>query len=187
MALISVLCLILGFQNCSQSAFNPAGLEANEVSISLPPSVEGEEPSSSKVTYVEIPNMQDQSSGIAAKASELTPYRLVISTATGRIQLMDDANEILQEKCLSSSDLQELQTILSGSSVCAQPEVEADMCAARYTPPYASLYANEKRVNLGEARDSCGKGRKDLCGGLTEVFQAYISHVKSGWTSMNCE
>ncbi|WP_413613020.1 hypothetical protein [Bdellovibrio sp. HCB-110] len=190
LALIATLCLVLGFQNCAQNTMQTSDLTANEVSVNLPPSSSnGEEASSGasgKVTYVEIPNISDEAS-VSGKATELTPYRLVISVQSGSIDLVDDTNAVLQKRCLDSGSLQELKTILGGASICAAANADGEICAMKYTPGYASLYVNEKRVNLGEEQDSCGKGRKDLCGALTDVFQAYVSHVKQHWTEMNCE
>lgn len=187
--LTGTVCLILGFQNCSQNQLQTSEMASmNDVSVSLPPVVENAEPESAKVTFVEIPNVSDMvGDGISAKASEDSRLRLVIATSTGRIQLVDEINSVLQERCLSAASLAELKAILSGSSVCQAPVQVADMCAMRYKPAYVALYANDTRVNLGEEKDSCGTGLKDLCGGLANVFQAYVSHVRNNWTEMNCE
>lgn len=189
LALITTLCLILGFQNC-QSTMQPEGMSSsNEVSVTLPAVASGGGSSSGstvgKVTYVEVPNISDSTSA-SQKTADLTPYRLVISVQTGTIQLMDDSNAVMETRCLDSGSLQELKTILSGASVCAA-QASGDICAMRYTPGYASLYVNESRVNLGEQKDSCGTGRLDLCGGLNDVFQSYVTHVKQNWTQMNCQ
>lgn len=187
--LVGASCLILGFQNCTQSSLQDSQLASlNEVAVTLP-GAGGESGSSesAKVTYVEIPNVSENIENVAAKSSDISPYRLVIAASSGRIQLVDQMNSVLEERCLSEESLAELKNILSGSSVCAAPVQEADMCAMRYTPAYASLYANEKRVNLGEEKDSCGTGRQDLCGGLAEVFQAYVAHIRANWADMSCE
>ncbi|KYG69350.1 hypothetical protein AZI87_09170 [Bdellovibrio bacteriovorus] len=190
LALIGILCLVLGFQNCSQSALQGQGdLASTDVSINMPPQISEEESSVAKaVTFIEIPNISDGQTSVSAKATEVTPYRLVISTESGSIQLVDDANNVLEKRCLNSSNLDELKTILSGSSIC-EAEVQSDdqVCSMKYKPWYAALYVNEERVKLGEEKDSCGKGRKDLCGALTDVFQAYVAHVKQHWNEMNCE
>nr|WP_295900074.1 hypothetical protein [uncultured Bdellovibrio sp.] len=190
LALVATLCLVLGFQNCAQNQMQSLDMASNEVSVNLPPqSSNGESstPTAGKVTYVEIPNISEDGA-VAQKASEVTPYRLVISLQSGSIQLMDDSNAVLQKRCLDSGSLQELKTILTGANICAASAPADDqICAMKYQPGYASLFVNEKRVNLGEEQDSCGRGRKDLCGALTDVFQAYVSHVKQHWTEMNCE
>nr|BFD58328.1 hypothetical protein CKG001_04350 [Bdellovibrio sp. CKG001]BFD61757.1 hypothetical protein BdHM001_04380 [Bdellovibrio sp. HM001]BFD65581.1 hypothetical protein HAGR004_06030 [Bdellovibrio sp. HAGR004] len=186
--LAGTVCLIVGFQNCSQSALQTSEMASmNDVSVIVPPAAGGESPTeASKVTYVEIPNISEDGA-VSAKASEVSPYRLVIAIDSGKIHLVDDGNNILQERCLGSANLAELKTILSGSSVCAAPVKSNDICAMKYTPAYASLYADEKRVNLGEEKDSCGRGRQDLCGGLADVFQAYVAHVRANWSDMSCE
>lgn len=190
LALISAACLILGFQNCSQSNLQGGAGLGQDVSITAPKNLStGEDASgiTAKVTFVEVPNMSDSSS-VAQKASgELTQYRLVVSLQSGTINLMDNRNEVLEKRCLSSSSLQELKTILSGSSICAAAVSSGDMCAQVYSPGYASLYADDERINLGERRDSCGNGQKDLCGGVADVFQNYISHLRAHWAEMSCE
>lgn len=185
-ALITMLCLVLGFQNCSKSALqNSEGLDGNSVTVSLP-SGNGSQ-SAAKVTYVEIPNADLSQAVSAAKASAaISSNRLVISVQSGIIQLMDDSNAVLEKRCLSSASLNELNTILSGSSVCAAKVASGDVCGMRYKEAYASLYADENRVKLGEEQDSCGTGRKDLCGEMANVFQNYVSHVKAHWLEMNC-
>ncbi|MEK2644133.1 hypothetical protein [Bdellovibrio sp. BCCA] len=195
LALVATLCLVLGFQNCAQNQMQSLDLAASDVSVNLPPQSSNGDSSTGgssvstagKVTYVEIPNISEDGS-VAQKASPVTPYRLVISLQSGSIQLMDDSNAVLQKRCLDSGSLQELKTILGGANICAaSAPAEDQICAMKYQPGYASLFVNEKRVNLGEEQDSCGRGRKDLCGALTDVFQAYVSHVKQHWTEMDCE
>lgn len=190
LALAFMFSLILGFQNCSQSSLQPEGVLSGDVAVTLPQS--GVSPTSdaavaAKVTYVEIPNVTDSNLAPQKLSDVVSPHRLVISLQTGVIQLMDEANAPLEQRCLSASSLDELKTILSGASICAAQVTSADICAMSYKPAYASLYANESRVLLGEERDSCGTGRKDLCGALAEVFQAYVSHVKANWSEMNCQ
>lgn len=194
LALVGGLCLVLGFQNCTQSSLSGDDGAVADVSVSLPsssnaPSVGSADMSSTtaKVTYVEIPNVVGDVEGLQKASSQDGDYRLVVSTQTGVIQLMDESNESLQTRCLDAGSLQELKTILSGSSVCAKSVPDDVMCAMRYKPSYAALYANENRIKLGEEQDSCGRGQKDLCGGVATVFQAYIDHLRLHWTEMNCE
>lgn len=185
LALTTMFCLVLGFQNCSQSSLQDSTLAGADVNVNLPLGSGGEagDKTSGKVTYVEIPNVAADSS-VQQKAGEI--YRLIISVNSGEIQAVDDANTLLEKRCLSSAHLQELKTILSGSSVCEKASAVADQCAMRYKPGYASLFVNEKRVNLGEELDSCGRGRKDLCGAATDVFKAYLDYVKMHWNEMEC-
>ncbi|MEN0058406.1 MAG: hypothetical protein AAGB31_06190 [Bdellovibrio sp.] len=186
LALMTMFCLVLGFQNCSQSNLQNAGDLSGDVSVIIPSEV-GASESQSTVTYVEIPEVSAESSVSSKASSEALAGRLVISMQSGSIQLMDDANNVLSQRCLDSSRLKELKTILSGSSICAT-EVSADqICAMRMKSAYASLYADERRVNLGEEMDSCGRGKKDLCGGLADVFRSYVSYVRAHWAEMECE
>lgn len=189
LAFISAACLILGFQNCSQSNLQSGeGLSA-DVLISAPLAQEGDETVSntSKVTFVEVPNISEDSSVQRKAATEVTPFRLVVSLQSGNINLMDDRNNVLEKRCLSSSSLQEIKTILAGASICSAKVAAADVCAQSYTPGYASLYADEQRIALGERRDSCGSGQKDLCGDLSTVFQNYVSHLRDSWADMSCD
>ncbi|KYG67136.1 hypothetical protein AZI86_08990 [Bdellovibrio bacteriovorus] len=190
LALISAACLILGFQNCSQSNLQSGVGLGQDVSITAPKNLStGEDTSgvTAKVTFVEVPNMSDSSSAAQKASGEITQYRLVVSLQSGTINLMDNRNEVLEKRCLSSSSLQEIKTILSGSSICAAAVSAGDVCAQVYSPGYASLYADDERINLGERRDSCGHGHKDLCGSVADVFQNYISHLRNHWAEMSCE
>lgn len=189
--LTTVVCLILGFQNCSQpNGFQSSELSASDVTISFAPnSTPGTVAATAKVTYVEVPDVESPiaSQKIADPPVASSSHRLVISTQNGAIDLVDDSNTVLQQRCLSSSDLEELKTILSGSNICSAAAKAADqVCGMSYKAAYASLYADEQRVKLGEELDTCGTGKKDLCGSLSEVFQAYVSHLRLHWQEMNC-
>lgn len=185
-AVTMILCLVLGFQNCSKSALQSSeNLGNNNVTVSLPSSGEGK--TVANVTYIEIPNAERPQDSL--KISEVVPIsgRLVISLQTGVMQLVDDSNAVLEKRCLSGSSLNELNTILGGSSICATASPSSDICGMSYKPAYASLYADDTRVKLGEEQDTCGTGKKDLCGDLAPVFQAYVSYVKAHWQEMNCQ
>jgi hypothetical protein len=191
LALISAACLILGFQNCSQSNLQGGAGLSEDVAISAPSAIGGDDTVTSKVTFVEVPNISEDSSSasqkVSASAAEVTPYRLVVSLQSGTINLMDDRNSVLEKRCLSSSALQELKTILAGSSICAAAVQASNACAQVYSPGYASLYADDERIALGERRDSCGNGQKDLCGGLADVFQNYVANLRNHWSEMSCQ
>lgn len=196
LAAVAVFCLVLGFQNCSQNSMHGDDFSSssdNIINVPAPVNAGGDGSTSNstttpaKVTYVEIPNIVDSSSSSSQKAAVVSPYRLVVSTQSGSIQLMDDANDVLQTRCLSAGSLQELKNILTGASVCSKAIPDVDVCSAVYTPGYASLFADGKRVNLGESRDSCGTGRKDLCGTMTDVFQGYVAYLKAHWSEMECQ
>lgn len=190
-ALASFFILVVGFQNCSQSSLQQSGELSSVVSVGIPQG--GAQPNGvasseqAQVTYLEIPGVSDLSAEQQKVAAEEVDSRLVISLQSGRIQLMDGANSVLQTRCLKQEDLTELKTILAGSQICETFVAEDAICAMRIKSAYASLYANDKRVSLGAEHDSCGRGRKDLCGGLASVLQAYVSHVRSSWANMSCE
>lgn len=185
LALGTMLMLVLAFQNCGRQglqADGTAGGGRGDVGVTLPLGGSAE----AKVTYIEIPNVADASSQQKV-VEDFSESRLVISLQSGVIQLMDNSNNVLKQRCLPESDLGELKTILAGSKVCEAKVPSDAICSMRLKFPYASLYADEKRVNLGEEQDSCGRGRKDLCGDLANVFKAYVSHVKAHWGEMGCE
>ncbi|MGZ3773835.1 MAG: hypothetical protein ACXVCY_07345 [Pseudobdellovibrionaceae bacterium] len=196
-ALSMALCLILGFQNCSKSPLQNSEILSNSkngVTVSVP--VQNGGISSAKITYIEIPNADSAAqTSLAQKSLDVSSSpssnpsssHLVISVQTGVIQLMDASSAVLEERCLSPASLSELNTILSGASICNGQAVSADICGMRYKPAYASLYADEGRVNLGEEKDSCGTGKKDLCGDMAGVFQNYVSFVKAHFQEMNCQ
>lgn len=190
--LLGIVCLIIGFQNCSPSAVQLADNSSTDISVFVPGvsadgSLSNSNKTVSKVTFVEIPNIAMDEASVRAKSSVPSSDRLVISLQSGSVHLLDEKNEVLEKRCLNSSQLQELKTILGGSSVCAIKATKADVCGQRYKAGYAALYADDDRINLGEEMDSCGNGKKDLCGSLGEVFQNYISFVRQNWTGMACE
>lgn len=181
-----MLILVLAFQNCGRQGLQSDGAGSGDVAVTLPQNGVAVAADSAKVTYIEIPEVAD-TSGQQKIVGEEGDGRLVISLQSGKIQLMDSANNVLQQRCLAPSDLGELKTILSGSKICEAQVAQDAICAMQMKMGYASLYADEKRVNLGEELDSCGRGRKDLCGELSNVFKAYVSHVKANWVEMHCE
>jgi hypothetical protein len=193
LALLSSVCLIVAFQNCSQETLTSTStgsesLKSSDVLVTLPDASE----SKAKIDFVEIPDIQ--SDAVAQKASlSVSPegadsYRLVISVESGVLQILDQSNSVMDRGCLSASDLQELQTILSGSRICQRLLQQEDlMCAQVYKASYVSLYSDDKKISLGEERDSCGNGKKDLCGDLSKVFQAYVAHIRTHWSKMSCE
>lgn len=188
LALVGMLGLIVAFQNCSQETLTSSAenMKATDVAITLP----GENAQAAKVSFVEIPDItaNDHQAKIGASLGEEESYRLVISVDSGALQILDRANAVMDRGCLSQSDLQELKTILGGSRICQADSVAADqMCSQVYRPGYASLYADEQRISLGEQMDSCGRGKKDLCGELSNVFKAYVAHLKLNWSQMSCE
>ncbi len=180
-----IVILVLSFQNCEQSARSGYGtLSSTGVQVGIP-----DQSSQSRVTITEfeIPNVAD-SAGVSSKSTEgFGPYRLLVSLENGELELLDSDNNILQKRCLSESELSEGKTILADSKIC-ETKVQSDLvCGMRFKYAYASLYSEDQRVALGEEQDTCGRGKKDLCGGLAKVFQAYVSHIRANWAQMNCE
>ncbi len=192
LALGSMLVLVLAFQNCGNQGLQAGGAMGGDVKIVLPQTGsidEGSQVPAAKVTYVEIFDVAEPSSAQQKASDEITDTRLVISVQSGKIQLMDDVNNVLETRCLSAEKLAEMNAILAGSKICAAKVVRQpdQVCSMRMKRAYASLYADQQRVNLGEEFDACGTGRKDLCGELSAVFKAYVAHVKSSWADMSCQ
>lgn len=179
---IGSLCLILGFQNCSQqnNLSEEGSLGAASGALASPADA-------SKITYVEImesplvPTVSNKVGSVSAES------RLLISPKTGEIHAVDSLNKVLDTKCLSAADLATLNQILNSASICKMPVTKADMCATRYIPAYAALVLGQERINLGEQRDSCGYGRQEICGSLGEVFRDFVSHVRENIDNMKCQ
>ena len=184
-ALSAIVILVLSFQNCGESMQQGMGnFSSTGVNVGIPNQASM---SSARVTDIEIPHIADASSLPSKITEDYGPYRLLVSLESGDIQLLDESNNVLQRRCLGSNELNEAKTILADSKICETSVQSDQVCGMRYKYAYASLYADDKRVSLGEEQDSCGRGKKDLCGGLASVFQAYISHIKANWDSMSCE
>lgn len=187
-----MLVLVLAFQNCGNQGLQAEGTMGGDVKIVLhqtSSSDEGSQVPTAKVTYVEIFDVTEPSRAQQKASDEMTDMRLVISVKSGKIELTDDMNNVVETRCLSAEKLAEMNAILAGSKICASqvvrhPDLACDM---RMKRAYASLYADQKRVNLGEEFDGCGTGRKDLCGELSAVFKAYVAHVKRNWADMSCQ
>lgn len=188
LALVGMLGLIVAFQNCSQETLTSSSndFNSNEVAVTLP----GDEKQSAKITFVEIPDLPVAESMAKLGQSlrnEEEAFKLVISVESGALQILDQGNAVMDKGCLSSSDLEELKSILGGSRICKSQASQQEICAQIYKPGYAALYADDDKISLGEERDSCGNGKQDLCGELSSVFQAYVAHIKNNWSKMSCE
>ncbi|MGZ3771145.1 MAG: hypothetical protein ACXVCA_15120, partial [Bdellovibrio sp.] len=185
--IVIVLFLLLGFQNCSQSNLSGGAGSAGVSSFSPPSEKNGV--AVTNVSYIEIPNAEPTTAtALSQKMDSSSSQRLMVSPQTGKIQLVDDADSVLAERCLSSADLNELNTILSSSSVCSAPAApSSEICGMSYKPAYASLVADNTSFDLGEEKDSCGTGKKDLCGDLASVFQNYVAYVKAHFQEMACK
>ncbi|WP_413576867.1 hypothetical protein ACLVWU_02135 [Bdellovibrio sp. HCB290] len=165
-------CLILGFQNCSQSNLSATELSAPSTHVVLPSDSKSDE--SIAITSLEIPVPQ----GV-----------LSVDAKTGRIQLIDRNLSVLEESCLQPSEVAELQSYLKTSNVCGKPAPEEDvMCAQSYNAGYATLILGEQKLNLGESYDSCGRGYKDICGEqASQSFRGLIAYIQKNYHGMLCE
>lgn len=184
MAFFIVTCLVVGFQNCAQNGLN-SQLGSGDFASQAPSADAEFLESTPEVTFVEIP--QYQVAGKTASLASALETRLVISTATGRIQLMDSKNSVHGVACLNFDDFNKFKKSIEGSAICAAGVTEAEICAMRYKPPYAVLFTGaQERISLGEELNSCGRGKVDLCGDIKQDFQAIIQHIELNWKSMAC-
>ncbi|WP_340598591.1 hypothetical protein [Bdellovibrio sp. GT3] len=165
-------CLILGFQNCSQSNLSASELPSPSSHVVTP--ALGADAESSAITSVEVPVPQ----GI-----------LSIDSKTGRIQVIDSSQSVIEESCLQPADLAELQSYLKAGSICGKPVPEEDvMCAQSYSAGYVSLILNDQKMNLGESYDSCGRGYKDICDEqVAQSFRGLVAYIQKNFHGMLCE
>lgn len=186
MAFFIVTCLVVGFQNCAQNGANlSADLGSGDLASQAPSADAAFLESTPEVTFVEIP--QYQTLGKTSSLTDSLEKRLVISTATGRIQLMDSKNAVHGVACLNFDDFSKFKKSIEGSAICAAGVTDAEICAMRYKPPYAVLFTGaQERISLGEELNSCGRGKVDLCGDIKKDFQEIIQHIELNWKSMAC-
>jgi hypothetical protein len=175
MVVIVGCCLILGFQNCSQSGLSQGDFASLDVHAVTPSVGSGGESSEDTpaITSVEIPFGQ----GV-----------LRVQADSGRIDYVDGSGQVAERSCLGAAELNELQSYLKPYNLCGaaakDPEV---MCAQTYTEGYVSLVMGQQRMNLGEKFDSCGSGFKDFCGDQAQSFRGLVSFIQKNFYSMSCQ
>ncbi len=171
-ALVGTVCLIIGFQNCSQSNLSPDGLDA---------SLTGAGGESGKVTVI--------APVVAIELSSAESSQWVIDISSGEIRYTSGKGEVSATRCLSSEDHASLKKILEEAKVCEASKAPADrICSQVYTSGYATLNSEDtKRVVLGESRDGCGSGQKELCGDQGEALRAFLNHVSQNLSNMVCQ
>ena len=187
-------CLILGFQNCSQSNLSTSGVSSNSLSDS------GSESSLdsaelSKVSTVEIPysasSIPENTSGeglrAARKAGVVSSERLVVALDSGAITLVNSSGQAVAQTCLDDSRLEEMKSYLASASICEAEVAEDVACSQQYEQGYASLKSEEGQLNLGESLDGCGRGYKDFCGSMASSFKGLVESIKQNWQSMSCQ
>lgn len=163
----SFICLILGFQNCSQSS-----LSGNDTNTGSSEKVESLE-SVSKVELVS----HDES-------------QWVLDVNSGQINYTSRSGVVSATRCLSQEDQAELKSIFENASICEKDYASGEgvACTAIYTPGYAVLVSdNSDRMALGEAFNGCGYGQKEICGIKGSSFKAFLTHISSNIDSMSCQ
>ncbi|HEY8272783.1 MAG TPA: hypothetical protein VIG33_17955 [Pseudobdellovibrionaceae bacterium] len=187
-------CLIIGFQNCSPHQFTDVN---NSNALSNPAEVTpAEKVDVSQTEIVEIPESPYLESLLQSDIIAINPtstfasHHLTINVKTGVVHVMDQNNETLAgiQYCLSSSDVNELQTILTSSKLCENQAIidEQTNCTANYQFPYARLQVLDTKISLGESTSGCHKG-PDLCGEQRDLLQGLIAHIQGDLASKKCE
>lgn len=189
--ILAAFVVTLGFQNCSPHSMD-SGLIGGDSSLtfgdtSLPSMAGASDSILNEAQLLEIPQVSFSSDKGLEKTSSSEAYTLRINLSTGAIELVDRGDSsVLASRCLSLNSRDEVMAILRSSQLCEQGRSDK-LCAQRYTPEYANLVANGKVIPLGEEFDSCGSGKKDLCGDSASVLKGFIGFVKSNWQDMTCE
>ena len=163
----SSICLILGFQNCSQSSLS-AGSDA------------GSSGSSEKVATL------DSVSKVELVSHDESQW--VLDVDSGQINYTSRSGVISATRCLSSDDRAELKSIFENASICAKEVAEGAICTQQYSPGYAVLVSEASdRLALGETLNGCGRGQKEICGVKGASFKAFLTHIANDIDSMVCQ
>ncbi|MFS4458493.1 hypothetical protein [Bdellovibrio sp. HCB2-146] len=166
--IVGVLCLILGFQNCSQS------------SLSSEPEAGASGTPSTKVGDLESVSLVELTSNEASQ--------WILDVESGELRYTSAQGQVSARRCLSDDDKAELKALLEGASIC-KSEVPADaICTMQYSPGYAILVSDSaERTALGEKLDGCGRGAIEICGVKGTAFKAFLSHLSKDINSMSCD
>lgn len=166
--IVGALCLILGFQNCSQSALTS---EPDAGASGAPSTKVGELES---VSLVEL------------TSSEASQW--ILDVESGEIRYTSSQGQVSARRCLSDDDKAELKALLEGASICKSEVPKDAICTMEYSPGYAILVSDSaERTALGEKLDGCGRGAKEICGVKGTAFKAFLAHLAQDIDSMQCE
>lgn len=168
LVMTTLCCLVLGFQNCARSGMSGSSSESSSTGAA---ELNSSSSQMASVTEVEIPYGQGG--------------ELVVNVSSGQIQAVNAQDQATATYCVSSSNLQQLQTLLASAQLCegSSSSGSADqVCAQVYTAPYATLVGSSV-MTLGESLDSCGTGLQDLCGSAAASFKTLVSNISSNLQS----
>jgi hypothetical protein len=167
--------LVFSFQNCSNSNFATSSQSAGGVAAS-------------------------NKSGSMVPATEFNRFMiwdnehqqiLEVDLQNGEMIAFEDYGNVRGEKyCLTPSELSEVKTILSSSSVCIpdieeKAEKEQQMCAMLYQYPYASLANKQDEYRLGEKTSGCDVP-SDLCGDKGPMLKNFTTFVIRNLANKKC-
>lgn len=186
-AVFAAVVVAVGFQNCSPSSMDSgfdmmgsdiaigtgktANLGANTLNVDL------RDTSTLEVLHpLEAPTAPD---------STTNDQKIVVELHQGVIQIKSSDGSLVAERCLPSNLQQEIAAVLHASRLC-ENQVTESICAQRYQEGYATIVVNGFATSLGEKRDSCGTGTKDLCGESSAAFKGIVKYIRSSWSTFDC-
>lgn len=157
--------LLFGFQNCSQQ-------QANLLTDASPISQNKiEDPVLSQAESLDILTQGDK--------------KVSLNLQTG--ELVQEAEGLLEKKCLPDSIRAEILDLLAASNLCETPDPGPDMaCAQVYSAPYSEIHWADKSVKVGEAISSCHKD-VDLCGQDGMLLRGMLKDVVARWSEWSCD
>ena len=172
--ILSSLVLILSFQNCQKSELNNVRPEA----ANLSDVTSYNKTSASDTSIVQV---WDYDQG----------RTLDVDVSNGRIAVyLNYGSDRAQDICLTDSEKQELQALLSSAEVC-EPVLPADhflnrQCTMNYRYPYAVLVQGSDQIKLGEMTSGCDVPT-DLCGNKAQELQNFAQHLLASSDQRACQ
>lgn len=187
-------CLVVGFQNCSRNQLSDGGGANSLSNPALVTPVEKVDVSQTEI--LEVPESAYLESQLQSDITQSKPtstfssHHLEIDVKTGVIHVVDQNNEVISgvQYCLSSSEVNELRSILDTAKVCEDKAVvdENLNCTMDYKFPYAKLHFPDSELSLGESMSGCHKG-PDLCGEQKDMLQGFLAHVQNNLSGKKCQ
>lgn len=181
---ISVLVLLISFQNCQKPPY-PDELNSSNISTFSNRADLGLE--SIRVVGFIVPATQTV---IKAGNTYQINYNkvLTIDVNTGVITESSDIAATTAEFCLTAALKNELISILKSSQVCTrQPSLPAGtMCSQVLKLAYAQVVTSNAQYELGSASDGCGSNSIDLCDDQPNVLKGYIEAIKNQYQQLSC-
>lgn len=185
-------CVVISYQNCGRSQLadvNTSDSLSNPVEVQPVQKIDV-----AQTQVIEVPENAFLEAQLqvpiqqAKPTSSLASHHLAIEVKTGIINVLDQNNEKVEglQYCLSSQDLQRLDSILASAKICEDAAAGADQnCTMNYKFPYAKLQLIDAEVPLGEAMSGCHRG-PDLCGEQKDQLQSLLGEVQVNLPAKTC-